>query len=134
MSLRLSCLPTANTLRKSMFESKPRSHSCSCSKMVSFFLSVSEIAIFCFPIFHVFKLFVRLVTVLLDFSHFFTILVLSPKFFGTYFIARHSITGLNVFLPLICHMLIVLQGEELNKQWLLPFPSFNLCYSCICTM
>ena len=98
------------------------------------FLSVSEIAIFYFPIYHVFKLFVRLVTVLLDFSHFFTILVLLPKFFGTYFIARYSITGLNVFCHSLATVLIVLQGEELNKQWLLPFPSFNLCYSCMCTM
>ena len=44
-----------------------------------FFLSVSEIAIFYFSILHVFKL-LRLVTVLLDFSHFFTILVLLPNF------------------------------------------------------
>ena len=99
------------------------------------FLSVSEIAIFYFPIFHVFKLFVRLVTVLLDFSHFFhdssSIIYF---FFGTFFIARYSITGLNVFCHSFVTVLIVLQGEELIKQWLLPFPSFNLCYSSMCTM
>ena len=47
-----------------MFESNPRSRLCSCSKMVSFFYPSLKLLFFYFPIFHVFKLFVRLVTVL----------------------------------------------------------------------
>ena len=99
-----------------------------------FFFYPSLKLLFFIFLYCMFSNFLRLVTVLLDFSHFFTILVLLPKFFGTYFIARYSITGLNVFCHSFVTVLIVLQGEELYKQWLLSFPSFILCYSYMCTM